>query len=141
MNALENKQILQAAFAELAVSNAKPFVDLMADDFCWVCTGTTQWSRRYAGKQTVLGELFAPLRAKLGRITTVANRFTADGDTVVVEAQGRNTTRDGVAYNNQYCFVIHMQEGKMRELIEYFDTDLVNRVLGDPAAVSTESHG
>jgi ketosteroid isomerase-like protein len=141
MNALENKQILQAAFAELAVSNAKPFVDLMADDFSWVCTGTTQWSRRYAGKQTVLGELFAPLRAKLGRITTVAHRFTADGDTVVVEAQGRNTTRDGVAYNNQYCFVIHMQEGKMHELIEYFDTDLVNRALGTPVDASTESHG
>lgn len=141
MNALENKQILQTAFAELAASNAKPFVDLMADDFCWVCTGRTRWSRRYAGKQTVLDELFAPLRAKLGRITTVANRFTADGDTVVVEAQGRNTTRDGVSYNNQYCFVIRMHEGKMRELIEYFDTDLVNRALGDPADVSTESHG
>ena len=141
MNALENKQILRAAFTELAVSNAKPFVDLMADDFSWICTGTTRWSRRYAGKQTVLDELFAPLRAKLGRITTVANRFTADGDTVVVEAQGRNMTRDGMAYNNQYCFVIHMREGKMRELIEYFDTDLVNRALGDPADVSTESHG
>jgi len=141
MNALENKQILQAAFAELAVSNAKPFVDLMADDFSWVCTGTTQWSRRYAGKQTVLDELFAPLRARLGRITTVAHRFTADGDTVVVEAQGRNTTRDGVAYNNQYCFVIRMEEGKMHELIEYFDTDLVNRALGTPVDVSTESHG
>lgn len=141
MNAFENKQILQAAFAELAVSNAKPFVALMADDFCWVCTGTTQWSRRYAGKQAVLEELFAPLRAKLGRITTIANRFAADGDTVVVEAHGRNTTRDGVSYNNHYCFVIHMQEGKMRELIEYFDTDLVNRVLGDPADVSAKLHG
>lgn len=141
MNALENKQILQAAFAELAVSNAKPFVDLMADDFCWVCTGTTLWSRRYAGRQTVLDELFAPLRAKLGRITTVANHFTAEGDTVVVEAQGRNTTRDGMSYNNQYCFVIHMHEGKMHELIEYFDTDLVNRALGDPADISVESHG
>ena len=40
MNALENKPILQAAFAELATSYAKPFVDLMTDDFCWVCTGT-----------------------------------------------------------------------------------------------------
>jgi ketosteroid isomerase-like protein len=141
MNALENKQILQAAFAELALSNAKPFVDLMSDDFCWVCTGTTRWSRRYAGKQTVLNELFTPLRGKLGRITTIANRFTAEGDTVVVEAQGRNTTRDGVSYNNQYCFVIHMQEGKMRELIEYFDTDLVNQALGDPADVSADTHG
>lgn len=141
MNALENKQILQAAFAELAMCNAKPFVDLMAEDFCWVCTGTTPWSRRYAGKQTVLDELFAPLRQKLGRITTVASRFNADGDTVVVEAQGHNVTRDGVAYNNQYCFVIHMQEGKMRELIEYFDTDLVTRALGDPASISVDIHG
>ncbi|PLC40560.1 DUF4440 domain-containing protein [Ralstonia pickettii] len=141
MNALDNKHILQTVFAELAVSNAKPFVDLMADDFCWVCTGTTLWSRRYEGKQTVLSELFGPLRAKLGRITTVASRFTAEGDTVVVEAQGCNTTRDGVAYNNQYCFVIQMRESKMRELIEYFDTDLVNRALGDPADLSDHAHG
>jgi ketosteroid isomerase-like protein len=61
--------MLRAAFAKLAVSNAKPFVALMADDFCWVCTGTTRWSRRCAGKQALLDELFAPLRAKLGRIT------------------------------------------------------------------------
>ncbi|MDH6642287.1 ketosteroid isomerase-like protein [Ralstonia sp. GP73] len=87
------------------------------------------------------GRTVAPLRAKLGRITTVASRFTADGETVVVEAQGRNTTRDGVAYDNQHCFVIHMPEGKMRELIEYFDADLVNRALGDPAVVCIESHG
>lgn len=32
MNALEDKQIGQPVFAELTVSNAKPFVDLMADD-------------------------------------------------------------------------------------------------------------
>lgn len=141
MNALNNKQMLQAAFAELAVSNAKPFVDLMADDFCWVCTGTTRWSRRYASKQTVLNELFAPLRAKLGRITTVAHRFIADGDCVVVEAQGHNTTREGVPYNNRYCFVIHMREGKMHELIEYFDTDLVIQALGDPADLRAPVHG
>jgi len=32
MNALDNKHILQTVFAELAVSNAKPFVDLMAEN-------------------------------------------------------------------------------------------------------------
>lgn len=37
---------------------------------------------------------------------------------------------DGVVYNNQYCFVIYMQEGKMCELIEYFDIELVNWVFG-----------
>lgn len=29
----------------------------------------------------------------------------------------------------------------MRELIEYFDTDLVNRALGDPADLSDHAHG
>ncbi len=29
----------------------------------------------------------------------------------------------------------------MRELIKYFDADLVNRALGDPAVVCIESHG
>jgi hypothetical protein len=35
MSAIENKQLMQQVFAELAKGNGKPFVDAMADDFRW----------------------------------------------------------------------------------------------------------
>jgi len=133
VDAAENKKLLQVVFAELAKGNSKPFVDHMADDFSWTITGSTAWSRKYEGKQVVLKELFGALRARLiPPITTIAHRFIADEDYIAVEARGKNVTKDGVPYNNTYCFIIRLADGKMHELTEYLDTDLVNTTLGDP---------
>jgi ketosteroid isomerase-like protein len=68
----------------------------------------------------------------MDRITTIAHRFIAEGDHVVVEARGSNVTKAGVPYNNTYCFVFRLAGGKLAELTEYMDTELVTAVLGDP---------
>ncbi len=133
MTAAENKQLLQHIYAELAKGNSVPFVEAMADDFTWVMPGSTTWSRTYAGKKVVVGELFAALRAAMeGRIKTIAHRFIADGDFVVVEARGDNVTKAGRPYQNTYCMVYRLADGRLKELTEYMDTELVTAVLGDP---------
>jgi ketosteroid isomerase-like protein len=77
----------------------------------------------------------AQLRSRIeGRVKTIGHRFIAEGDYVVVEARGSNTTKTGVPYNNAYCFVIWLSEGKLQEITEYMDTELVTAVLGDSAA-------
>jgi uncharacterized protein len=135
MTAAENKQLMQDIFAELAQGNSRQMVESMADDFRWIITGNTKWSRVYDSKQTVIKELFGALRATLeGKISTAAHRFIADGDFVVVEARGNNITRNGKPYNNEYCYVFRLEEGKLREMKEYLDTELVTAALGDPAA-------
>jgi uncharacterized protein len=135
MTTLENKQLLQHIFAELAQGNSRPLVESMSDDFCWTVTGSNQWSGTYRGKQAVLDELLAQLRSRIeGRIKTVAHRFIAEGDFVVVEARGNNTTKAGLPYNNAYCFVVRLAEGKLREITEYMDTELVTSALGIGAA-------
>jgi len=132
MSAAGNRQLLQDIFAALAKSDAKPFVDAMADDFRWTMHGSNKWSKVYDGKAAVLGELFPALRRKMVRVTTIAHRFIADGDCVAVEARGANVTRAGVHYNNNYCFVFRLAGGKLGEVTEYMDTELVTAVLGDP---------
>jgi hypothetical protein len=132
MSASENKQLMQHIFAELSKGNSEPFVESMSDDFRWTVTGSTKWSKTYDGKQAVLTELFGTLRSKIsGRIRTTAHRFIAEGDHVVVEARGNNTTKKGRPYNNTYCFVFRIAEGKVKELTEYMDTELVTAALGD----------
>jgi len=134
MSAAANKQLMQQVFAELAKGNGKPFVDAMADDFRWTITGTTPWSKTYDGKQTVLNDLMQPLFSQFAdRYTNTAQRFIAEDDYVVVECRGRVTTKAGKPYNNAYCYVCRMAGGKMRELTEYLDTELVATVLADPA--------
>jgi ketosteroid isomerase-like protein len=130
MSATENKRAMQAAFDALAEGNGQPFVDLMADDFAWTITGTTAWSRAYRGKQAVRQELLEPLFARFAtRYTNRAVRILAEDDHVVVECRGNVTTKSGKAYNNEYCYVIRFADGKMRELTEYLDTELVTEAL------------
>jgi len=132
MSALTNKQIMQNIFAEMAKGNSKLFVESMADDFRWILPGTNQWSRTFDGKNAVLTELFALLSSTIaGPIITTAERFIADGDYVVVEARGKSATKAGNPYNNKYCFVFRLADGKLKEVTEYMDTELATAALLD----------
>jgi len=133
MNADGNKELLKDAFTQVAKGNSRPFIELLADDVQWTIIGSTAWSRTYEGKQSVLDDLLRPLSKQLhGRNIIAAHRFIAEDDHVVVEARGRNSTVDGVRYHNQYCWVFRLTEGRVRELIEYTDTQLIASALQAP---------
>jgi uncharacterized protein len=61
---------------------------------------------------------------------TVAHRFIADGDHVVIEARGDMTTKTGVRYDNEYCLIYRLENGKIVEIREYLDSALCEAVLG-----------
>jgi hypothetical protein len=124
------KALLQRIFDGLAVGDGKPFLGSLADDFCWHMIGGTAWSGSYRGKQAVQQELLRPLFANFE--TTYRNRavrIIGEGEWVAVECRGEVTTKSGEAYNNQYCWVCRVQDGQLKELTEYMDTQLVDRVL------------
>jgi len=132
MGAAENKQLLQNIFSELSKGDGKPFVESLADDISWTIIGSTKWSGTYRGRQAVLNELLRPLFAKFtDQYTNTALRFIAEDDYVVVECRGRVTTKSGAPYNNTYCWVCRVADGKLQELTEYLDTELVTAALGE----------
>jgi ketosteroid isomerase-like protein len=118
MNPDQNKAVLAAVFAETAKGNGRPFIDALAEDVQWTIIGTTPWSKTYVGKGSVINELLRPLGEQLGGAS--------------VQATGHNATVRGERYENTYCWIIRMHEGKMRELTEYADTQLIESVLRDP---------
>ncbi|MES2954372.1 MAG: nuclear transport factor 2 family protein [Pseudomonadota bacterium] len=128
-----NKQRMQAIFSELAQGNGKPFVDAMADNFCWILPGQTAWSRRYEGKQVVREQLFKPLFAQFaGTYFNRATSFVAEDEMVVVECKGQVTTQKGKPYNNTYCYVCRFADGQLVELVEYMDTQMMDATLDAP---------
>src|SRR5262245_33743017 len=115
-----NKKQMEFICGELAKGNGAPFGDAMADDFNWTIVGDNAWSGTYRGKQAVRRDLLRPLFAKFAtRYTNRAERILADGDFVVVQCKGQVETVSGVPYNNSYCWVVRMKDGKMQELVEY----------------------
>lgn len=136
MGETENTRLMQRIFAGLAEGDGRPLTESLADDFRWTIIGTTKWSGTYEGKQTVLNELLRPLAAQFAdTYTNTPQRFIAAGDYVVVECRGRVTTTEGKPYHNTYCWVCHIKDGKLRELTEYCDTDLIARTLGEPGGI------
>lgn len=134
MDAATNKRAIEAVFAAFAEGDGRPFNAAMADDVVWTVMGSGPWARAYHGKAAVRDELQRPLIANFASLYRCrAERIIAEGDSVVVLAKGEVTTRSGAPYNNDYCFVIRMTDGRITEIVEYMDTALVEAVLAPPA--------
>jgi uncharacterized protein len=133
MDAAENKRLMQDVFAQLAAGNGRPFVDALADDIRWRIIGTTDWSGTWEGKGAVQTRLLGPLFEQFAtRYRNRAIRLIAEDDFVVIECRGDVTTKAGRPYNNTYCYVCRLEGGKVRELTEYCDTEVLAEALTPP---------
>ena len=127
----ENKQIVLDFYAAGARGDMDACFALLADDITWTNIGSTKLSGTYLGKQTLINQLIGPLFSQLkAGIASEVERLTAESDIVVAQTSGSAETLDGVPYNNSYCQVVRIRNGKIAEVKEYFDTELTSSVFG-----------
>jgi ketosteroid isomerase-like protein len=131
MSAAANKKLVQQVFADSASRSGTTFADNLAEDATWVVTGQYSWSHEFRGREAIQNGLMGHFRSFFAeRPRTVAFNFIADGDYVAVEARGDNVTKAGLRYDNQYCLLFRIEDGKIKQIKEYCDSTLVERVLG-----------
>jgi len=131
MSAEANKKLVQQIYTDSANRSGTTFADSLAEDANWIVTGQYSWSHEFKGREAILNGLMSHFRSLMvQRPRTVAYNFIADGDFVAVEARGDNVTKAGLRYDNQYCMVFRIEGGKIKEIKEYCDSALVERVLG-----------
>lgn len=126
-----NKDLLLRIFAELSVGRGKLLMESLADDIRWTVTGNTQVSGTFTGKEQV-----RKLAADVGRRLTGPIVFKpllclAENDHVVLQVDSKAINRAGKPYDNRYCMIARFAAGKLAELIEYNDTELVSAALGN----------
>ncbi len=131
MGAAENKKLIQEMFAELSKGNSQGFLNNLADDVQFTIMGTTKYSVTCNGKQELLSKVLGPLSAQLeGGLTITPDNFIAEGDFVAMQARGKSTTKTGKPYNNTYCQIFRIVNGKVQQVTEYLDTELVTAAFG-----------
>jgi ketosteroid isomerase-like protein len=136
--ASENRDLLEGVFEEMARGNTRALGDALADDCRWVFPGAWSWSGTWEPKKAVLDQLLRPLMAQFESYRCEATLIVADGDRVVVQARGHASTRRGDPYEQTYCWIFRVTDGRIREVVEHCDTALVERVLdGPPVPAST----
>ncbi|WP_040869905.1 nuclear transport factor 2 family protein [Nocardia exalbida] len=133
MTAIENKKLLADIFEQMSSGNTRALSDAMADDFRWVFPGDWSWSGTWEPKSAVLERLLRPLMTQFTGYRLAAETIIAEGDRVVVRARAEGVTTRGENYDQTYCFVFQVADGKLREVVEYCNTALVERVLTRPA--------
>ena len=130
MSAAANKKLMETIFASIAAGDRAAFGDALADDVTMTVTGQYSWSQTFHGKESVLRDLHGYVQSLLRHRRTVPFRFIADDEWVVVEARGDMETKTGERYDNHYCLLYRITGGKIREIREYQDSTLCERVLG-----------
>ena len=131
MRVVENKQLVERIFAEQSQGNTQVLLDSLADDVHWTIIGKTKFSGTYHNKQEVLDKLFGRLGPELdGVLKVTADRLIAEDDCVAIQGRGEAITNTGKSYNNTYCWVYRIVNGKVQEITEYLDTELVTEAFG-----------
>jgi len=130
----DNRALLTAIFEGLAEGDGRAFNAALADEAVWHVTGSNVWSGAYRGKADIRERLLKPLVARVGVVRSIADRILVDGDWAAVQFHGDNRTLDGQRYDNRYVFILRLDQGRIVEITEYMDTELVSRVLGPRAA-------
>jgi uncharacterized protein len=127
-----NREAVQAGFDAWRNGTGGVF-DLLVPDAKWTIVGNAPVSRTYTSKQEFLDVVINPFNARLSKrlIPTVRGIYT-DGDMVIALFDGEGTARDGKPYRNTYTWYMTMREGKIVEVIAFFDTieftDFWNRI-------------
>ena len=126
----QNKAIVRRAIAALSQGDMEGFLADAADDFTLAVMGSAL--PPIQGKEKALKGLRNALVARLengGAIAMTIENLIADGDFVAEQARGVARTKEGKAYNNTYCRVWRITDGKIRAMQEYLDTELVRSCL------------
>jgi ketosteroid isomerase-like protein len=117
-----NKQVVQAGFDAWREGTGGVF-DLLVPDAEWTIVGNSPVSRTYTSRQEFLDVVINPFNARLsGRLVPAVRALYADGDTVIALFDAEGTARDGKPYKNTYTWYMQMRDGRIVNVIAFFDT-------------------
>lgn len=105
--------------------------DYFHPNFNWVIRGTSRLSGRYHNLEQFFDNVIGQLNARLkdGWKMHIIDTYVTD-NTLIVEMKGEVKTIVDTDYNNEYCWIFKFDEqGKVVELIAYYDSLLVDKTL------------
>ncbi len=125
----ESRAVVERAIAALNRGDFETYVSLFAPDFTFHMPGTTPVSGTTRGIEQFMA-VVGKVAARLSRMITLeVTNLIAGGEWVVTESKGTATTLGGAPYNNTYCHLFKVRDGRIVQFVEYNDSSLVERVL------------
>src|SRR5277367_4730558 len=117
-------------FKGLENGDGAAFFEQVADDVDWTVMGTHPLAGHYLSKKAFIAGTFAKLGQVLpqGAQLHVENVVVQD-DQAVVELRSLATAKNGMRFDNRYCWVVNFLEAVIVRVRAYLDSALVARLF------------
>jgi uncharacterized protein len=123
MTAEEKKEFVTRTWTAFGTGDIKGAFANMDDNVSWLIPGNLPGvSGLKKGKDEILKFMSGVGGVFPEGIKSEFRRVYCDGDTVIVELTNRGKASNGKQYENEYCFVFELENGKVRRIREYLDT-------------------
>ncbi len=117
-------------FKNLETGDGGAFFTYVADDVDWIVEGTHPLAGHYHSKTDFLAHTFEKLDKVLPQGTQLhVEHALVSGDWAVVELHSLATAKNGLRFDNRYCWVCRFSGGKIVEVRAYLDSALVARLF------------
>jgi uncharacterized protein len=136
MKSETNKQAAIAAWLAFRTRDPETIAAVFTEDAEWLAPANNATAVALNGPWHIKGRdqiarMFATEVRKLfvADVTAEFRGCYADGNVVVIEQRLRATLANGNAYDNDYCFVLELDNGLIHRVREYMDTAKGNRMV------------
>jgi hypothetical protein len=131
-----NKQAVAAAWQAIGSRDPKRIAAMFTADAEWLAPARNATAVALDGPWHMVGReqiarMFGSEIWKLfaADVCVDFQGLHADAHAVILEQRMRATLRNGNAYDNDYCFVLELENGLIRRVREYMDTAKGNRMV------------
>ena len=124
-------QVLEI-FKSLEQGDGAEFFTHVADDVDWIVEGHHPLAGHYYSKSDFIAATFAKLGKVLpdGTQLHVANAMVC-GDWAIVELASLATAKNGMRFDNKYCWLCRFENSQIVEVRAYLDSAMVQRLFDE----------
>jgi len=127
--ALSDDYVLET-FKGLENGDGTVFFERVADDVDWTVMGTHPLAGHYLSKKAFREGTFA----KLGQVLTAGAQLHVEhllvkGNEAVVELRSLAVARNGMRFDNRYCWIVYFLHGVIVRVRAYLDSAMVARLF------------
>jgi ketosteroid isomerase-like protein len=104
----------------------------VAEDVDWTVEGTHPLAGRYRSKSAFVDSTFKRINGALTEPAKLeVGKVLVDGDWAAVELSMRARAKSGLAFDNDYCWLVRFSGETIVEVRAYLDSALVARLIDE----------
>jgi hypothetical protein len=117
-------------FKGLENGDGAAFFEHVADNVDWIVEGTHPLAGHYLSKKAFIEGTFTKLSQVLpnGAQLHVEDLLVKDNE-AVVELHSLATAKNGLRFDNRYCWVVYFRDGVIVQVRAYLDSAMVARLF------------